>query len=55
MHQLLKGRGDSASASFFPMMADEVVLLEAAGFHDIKVSLPLPMHACKQFTPCHSK
>ena len=42
MHQLLKG-SDSAVTSPFPWMADEVAILEAAGFHDIKVST---LHAC---------
>ena len=38
MHKLLKGNSESTFASPFPWMADEVELLEAAGFHDIKVN-----------------
>ena len=37
MHQLLKGAGHKTCASPFPWLKDELKILEAAGFHDIKV------------------
>ena len=37
MHQLLEGAGHKILASPFPWLKDEVEILRAAGFHDIKV------------------
>ncbi len=51
MHKLLKGYSESAFASPFPWMADEVELLEVAGFHDIKVSFT--SHTCMLASHSH--
>ena len=53
MHKLLEGYSESAFASPFAWMADEIELLEAAGFHDINVNFTshtcmlASLHACK--------